>query len=197
MFGEPTLYRDVRAIVIPLLRTYPFVRIWSAGCATGEDTYALAIALLEEGIYERCRVYATDAVDALLDAAREGAYDAEMFEEWQRSYAASGGGRSLAEYVSVDGPRASMRPEIKRNIVFAQHNIVSDGSFNEFHLVFCPGMLRQFNKELQSRAFGVLRESLVRLGYLALGRDESIATSQYAQAFRKVESDAAIYRRIG
>ena len=197
MFGEQALYRNVRATIVPLLRTYPFVRIWNVGCSTGEDAYALAIVLQEAGIYDRCRIYATDGVRALVDSARDGSFDAETMVEWQFNYDASGGARRLADYFLVDNGRARIDPELRRNIVFAQHNIVSDGPFNQFHLVFCPGLARQFNKELQSRAYGIVHASLVRLGFLGLGRDESLVTSPYAQAYRKVETDAALYRRVG
>jgi chemotaxis protein methyltransferase CheR len=197
MFGEPKLYRALRATIVPLLRTYPFVRVWNAGCSTGEEAYALAIVLEEEGVYERCRIYATDAVDGLVDAARAGAYDADALAEWQQHYAAGGGAARLSDYFRVKKSIAEVGNDLRRNIVFAQHNVVSDGSFNEFHLIFCPGLVRQFNKELQSRAHGVLHDSIIRLGFLALARDESVAHSAYAQAYRPVEADASLFRRIG
>jgi len=197
MFGEPALFRDVRTTIVPLLRTYPFLRIWNAGCSTGEDAYALAIILEEAGIYARCRIYATGANRDLIDGARAGSYDPESMAEWQQNYAASGGTGALSDYVRIDGGAARIDAQLRRNIVFAHHNIVSDVSFNEFHLIFCPGLLIQFNMELQSRVHGVLYASLIRLGFLAVGKDESIAASPYAQAYRRVDTDSTIYRRAG
>jgi chemotaxis protein methyltransferase CheR len=195
MFAEPTLFRALRATIVPLLRTYPFVRVWNAGCSTGEEAFALAIMLEEEGIYERCRIYATDAVDALVDAGRAGAYDADELAEWQQNYVAGGGAARLSDYFRVNKNIAEAGTDVRRNIVFAQHNVVSDGSFNEFHLIFCPGLTRQFNKELQSRVHGILHDSIIRLGFLALARDESVALSPYSQAYRALETDASLFRR--
>jgi len=195
-FGDPQLFRDLQSAVFPLLRTYPFVRIWSAGCSTGEDTYALAIALEEARLYERCRIYATEAARTLVETAQSREYTADRIIEWQRAYDASGGNRTLADYVRVDGPSASVDARLGRNIVFAQHNLVADGSFNQFHLIFCPGMLRQFSKDLQSQVHGTLYGSLVRLGFLGLASDESVVTSPFARAYRKTDVDASIYRRV-
>lgn len=195
MFGDAALFRDVRTAVVPLLRTYPFVRIWNAGCSTGEDAYALAILLEEEGLYERCRIYATDAAADLTDAAERGVYDAESSYEWQRGYAAAGGTADLSDYFTADKRSLVVDPRLRRHIVFAQHNVVSDGSFNEFHLIFCPGLMRQFAKELQSRVHATLYNSLVRLGFLAVARDETIATSPAAKAYRKLEVDSSLFRR--
>lgn len=196
LFGDPQLFRELRWTVFPLLRTYPFVRIWSAGCSTGEDTYALAIALEEAGLYDRSRIYATDAAKPLIDAARSRVYPADRTFEWQRAYAAAGGTGRLDDYISNDGARLSVDASLLRNIVFAQHNVVVDGSFNQFHLIFCPGMVRQFNKDLQSQAHGTLYASLVRLGFLGLAADESVLTSPFARAYRKSEGEASIHRRI-
>lgn len=196
LFSDPQLFNELRSLVFPLLRTYPFVRIWSAGCSTGEDTYALAIALEEAGLYERCRIYATDAARTLVDVARSRVYPADRTFEWQRAYVAAGGTRKIDDYITIDGARLSVDPELGRNIVFAQHNVVVDGSFNQFHLIFCPGMVRQFNKDLQSHAHGTLYASLVRLGFLGLASDESVVTSPFARAYRRSEGEASIHRRI-
>ena len=195
MFGDASLFRDVRATVVPLLRTYPFVRIWNAGCSTGEDAYALAILLEEEGLYERCRIYATDAVAELTSMAERGVYDADASYEWQRGYAAAGCTRDLGEYLAQEKRSLVVDPRLRRHIVFAPHNVVSDGSFNEFHLIFCPGLLRQFGMELQSRVHATLYNSLIRLGFLALARDESIVTSPAAKAYRKLDVDSSLFRR--
>ncbi len=195
MFADASLFRDLRATVVPLLRTYPFVRIWNAGCSTGEDAYALAIVLDEAGLYDRCRIYATDAAAELVDAAQHGTYDAETLYEWQRGHAAGGGTRDLDAYMRVEKRLLRIDPALRRNIVFAQHNLVTDGSFNEFHLIFCPGLVRQYGKELQSRVHIALYDSLIRLGFLALARDESIVTSPAAKAYRKVDVDSSIFRR--
>jgi chemotaxis protein methyltransferase CheR len=195
MFGDPALFRAIKSTIVPTLRTYPFLRIWNVGCSTGEDAYALAILLKEEGIYKRCRIYATDAIRDVVDAARGGVYDAESARDWQHDYAAAGGKRSLSDYLRPEKSGAVIDPELKHNIVFAQHNVVTDAPFNEFHFIFGPGLISQFNRELQTRIHGMLYNSLIRLGFLALGRDDSMAMSPHAQAYRKVETDAAIYRR--
>lgn len=197
MFRDPDFYTAFRAQVVPLLRTYPFVRIWHAGCSTGEEVYSLAILLHEEGIYDRTRVYATDLSDELLHQAKSGIFPLRAMREYAPNYLAAGGRADLAEYYLTDGERAIVRRDLRKNLVFSQHNLVSDGSFNEFHVVFCRNVMIYFDDVLRDRVCGLLHESLTRNGVLALGMRESIRFSGYADSFETLDETVRLYRRRG
>src|ERR1700680_188393 len=197
MFTEPDSMRMLRSLVIPLLRTYPFLRIWHVGCANGEETYSLAVLLTEEGLYERCKIYATDSLESGIDIARSGTYSSESMAAWSANYGASGGMRSLADYVATQSDhKVAVDPSLRKNIVFARHNVVSDASFNEFHLVVCSHVLSQFTVEFQSRIHRLLHGSLIRLGFLMLGNGESMQNSPNEQSYRRLGDAGTIYRRM-
>jgi chemotaxis protein methyltransferase CheR len=197
MFAEPDSLNALRSLVIPLLRTYPFLRIWHVSCANGEETYSLAMLLTEEGLYERCKIYATDAVESGIDMARAGTYSSESTVTRSANYAAAGGVRSLGDYVTTQSDlTVSVDPSLRKNIVFARHNVVSDASFNEFHLIVCSHVLSQFTVEFQSRIHRLLHGSLVRLGFLMLGNGESMQNSPNEQFYRRLGDAGTIYRRM-
>src|SRR3954467_14138980 len=160
MFRDPTFYRAFRAHVVPLLRTYPFVRIWNAGCSTGEETYSLAILLKEEGLYERARIYATDINDRVLERARAGRFPLEKMREYTENYLRAGGTDEFSRYYSVEGEWARFDPALIDQVVFAQHNLVSDAPFNEFNLIVCRNVMIYFGKALQDRVHELFYESL-------------------------------------
>ena len=174
MFRDPDFYRVFRQDVVPLLRTYPFIRIWQAGCSLGEEAYSLAILLEEEGLYDRSLIYATDINEATLRQAREAIFPADLMQKYTQNYLASGGQQSFSEYYTARYEYAVMRPALKRNIVFSQHNLVSDGAFNEFNVILCRNVMIYFNRELQERTHALFYSSLSTFGLLGLGSKESL-----------------------
>ena len=195
-FADPTFFSELRANVLPRLRTFPFVRVWIVGCGAGDDAYALAILFKEAAVAHRVRIYATDAVETAIDRARSGRIAARDMEEFQTRYAAAGGTRSFEDYVETSGGESTYRASLRENIVFAQHNIAVDGSFNEFHLVVMRHVLSQFNRSLAFRAHKVAYESLIRLGILGLGERESLRYSPHQRAFLPLADTERFYRRV-
>lgn len=195
LFRDAFVYRAVREQVVPLLRTWPHVKVWHAGCASGEEVYSLAIVLKEEGLYERTTIYATDINDELLDQARQGIYDIAKIQKATRGYQQSGGRRSLADYYHAHYDAVAMNPSLRENVVFATHNLASDNVFGEMHLVFCRNVLIYFNRELQDRALGLFTESLAHSGYLCLGTKEDIQFSAVAAAYEEMNRAARIFKK--
>ena len=195
MYRDPTFYRALRYRVVPLLRTYPFVRIWNAGCSTGEETWSLAILLHEEGLLERTRIYATDINEAVVQRARQGLFPLDKMQEYTENYLAAGGQRAFSEYYVAAYEHAQFDRGLADNVVFAQHNLVQDRSFNEFQLIVCRNVLIYFDKPLQNRVHGLFHESLVRFGVLALGHKESIAFSPHEDDYEVIDTDERIYRK--
>ena len=196
MFRDPSFYRAFREKVVPILRTYPFVRIWNAGCSTGEETYSLAILLAEAGLAERTRIYATDINDGVLARAREGAFPLERMRDYTENYIRAGGTRAFSDYYLADGETARFEPSLAENIVFAQHNLVSDRSFNDFQVIVCRNVMIYFGKPLQDRVHQLFYESLVRLGVLALGHKESIRFTSHEACYEELDAEEKLYRRI-
>lgn len=196
MFRDPTFYLAVRRSVVPLLRTYPFIRIWHAGCATGEEVYSIAVLLVEEGLYDKGRIYATDISDAALVNARNGAFPLSQMQRNTRNYQRSGGKRDFSSYYAVDNSHAVFDPALRRNIVFSQHNLASDGCFNEFNLVLCRNVLIYFNPSLRDRVIGLLHDSLCRFGVIGVGMKESLRFVAHAASFEELDGPARLYRRI-
>ena len=196
MFRDPSFYLAFRQNVVPLLRTYPFIRIWHAGCSTGEEVYSMAILLQEEGLYNRCRLYATDMSDMVLRKARAGIFSLESMQEYTQNYLQAGGKRSFSEYYTAAYDHALFRSSLKENIVFSQHNLAIDGSFNEFNVILCRNVLIYFNPVLQERVHNLLYESLSRFGVLGLGRQESLKFTPHEQHYEALEKREKLYRRI-
>jgi len=196
MFRDPTFYKEFREKVIPLLRTYPFIRIWHAGCSTGEEVFSMAIMLEEEGLYDRTRLYATDINDVVLQRARQGIFPLDRMQEYTENYLRAGGKRSFSEYYTAKYDGALFTPALTRNIVFSQHNLVTDRSFSEFHVIFCRNVLIYFDKALQNRVHSLFYDSLVMFGVLALGSKESLKFSQYEPCYEKVSATEKLYRKV-
>jgi len=196
MFRDPKFHLAFRTRVVPLLKTYPFVRIWHAGCSTGEEVYSTAIVLTEEGIYDRCRIYATDLNESVLKQAKEGIYSLEFMQSYVNNYVKAGGKAAFSEYYAADNRHAIFRSSLRKNIVFSQHNLVTDGSFNEFNVILCRNVLIYFNQSLQNRVHRLLYESLTKFGVLGLGHKETISYTPFEERYEVLEEGEKLYRRI-
>ena len=196
MFRDPTFYLSFRQKVVPLLRTYPFVRIWHAGCSTGEEVYSMAILLYEEGIYDRCRIYATDINEAVLQRAKEGIFPINTMRENTSNYIAAGGSGTFSEYYIAKYDHALFRPSLRENVVFAQHNLVTDASFNQFNVIFCRNVLIYFNNPLQDRVQKLFLDSLEMFGILGLGKRETIRYSSVSENYAVIDEEERLYRRV-
>ena len=196
MFRDPDFYRVFRQDVVPLLRTYPFIRIWHAGCSTGEEVYSAAIVLEEEGLLDRARIYATDINGNVLKQAKAGIFPLTRMQEYTENYIRAGGTRSFSEYYTAMYDGALFSPSLTRNTVFSQHNLVTDRSFSEFHMVFCRNVLIYFDRALQDRVHSLFYDSLVMFGVLALGSKESLRFSQYEDCYEMLHVKERIYRKV-
>lgn len=195
MFRDPSFYVALREHVVPALRTYPFTRIWCAGCSSGEEVYSLAILLKEEGLYERTRIYATDINQAVLDTARAGVFPLDRMKQYTQNYIRAGGRRDFSEYyvAAYDGARFSR--SLVENVVFAQHNLASDRAFNEFNVILCRNVMIYFDKTLQDRVHAMFYESLATFGILGLGHKESVTFTPHGDAYEVVDAAERIYRK--
>ncbi len=196
MFRDPQMYVSFRQNVIPLLRTYPFIRIWHAGCSTGEEVYSLAILLEEEALGDRVRIYATDINEAVLQKAREGIFPIQKMQEYTQNYLRAGGAQSFSEYYTANYDGARFHASLMRNVVFSQHNLVTDRSFAEFNVILCRNVMIYFDRKLQEHVHGLFYESLVRMGILVLGHKESLRTSRYEFLYEPIDGKQKIYRRL-
>ena len=197
MFRDPTFYVAFRKQIVPLLRTYPYSRIWVAGCSSGEEVYSLAILLQEDGLYERTRIYATDINESVLERAREGVFPLEKMQEYTQNYIRAGGGRAFSEYYIAAYDGAQFQRSLIDNVVFAQHNLVSDRSFNEFHVIVCRNVMIYFDKKLQDHVHELFYDSLINFGILALGHKESIRFTPFAQRYEELDPAEKLYRKVG
>jgi chemotaxis protein methyltransferase CheR len=195
-FADPAFFTDFLTHVLPRLRTFPYVRVWIAGCGAGDDAYALAMLCKEANFLDRIRIYATDASDMAIERARAGTIARPDLDEIQLRYARSGGSARFEKYVEADGSRLRYAESLRENIVFAQHNLATDGSFNEFHLILARHTLAKYNRVLVYHAHQVVYESLVRLGFLALGAKESLRFTPHQKAYDAVPQTLDFYRRI-
>ncbi|MEJ2055534.1 MAG: protein-glutamate O-methyltransferase CheR [Calditrichaceae bacterium] len=183
MFRDPSFYKALRKVVIPILKTYPRIKIWHAGCSTGEEVYSMAILLQEEGLLKKSTIYATDINEKVLGKAKDGIYPLDRIKAYTINYQKSGGSESFAEYYSAKPEGALMLNELKKHVVFSQHNLVTDSVFSEMHLVICRNVLIYFNKNLQERSIALFADSLIRKGILCLGSKETIRFTSYADKF--------------
>jgi chemotaxis protein methyltransferase CheR len=197
MFRDPTFYVAFREKVVPLLRTYPFTRIWVAGCSTGEEVYSISIVLHEEEIHDRVRIYATDINESVLERARAGVFPLDKMQEYTQNYIKAGGTEAFSEYYLAAYDGAQFQRSLVENVVFAQHNLVSDRSFNEFHVIVCRNVMIYFDKTLQNRVHGLFYDSLVNFGILALGHKESIRFSPYEDRYDELDAAERLYRKAG
>jgi len=196
MFRDPSFYVAFREHVVPLLRTYPFIRFWNAGCSSGEETYSLAILLREEGLYERARIYATDFNSDVLARARAGELPLDRMQEYTQNYQRAGGKHDFSEYYSVDRGVAKLDEGLSEHVVFAQHNLASDRSFNEFNVVLCRNVLIYFGRDLQRRVHQLFYDSLARFGVLGLGQKETLRFTDLEDCYEELDPREKIYRRV-
>jgi CheY-like chemotaxis protein len=195
MFRDPPFYRALREEIVPRLRTWPFVKIWHAGCSTGEEVYSMAIVLREAGLEGRARIYATDFNPEALRRAKEGIYPLEAIRNYTRNYQAAGGEASFADYYTARYESALIDRTLREHVVFSEHNLVTDGVFGEMHLIFCRNVLIYFNAQLQARALDLFHDSLCPGGFLCLGTKESMQFCGHPQAFEQVLPGQKIFRR--
>jgi chemotaxis protein methyltransferase CheR len=196
MFREAELMRSLREDVVPIFRTYPSVRIWMVGCATGEEVYSLAIALEEENVLRRASIYATDLNEDTLAVAKIGAYPLERVRSYESQYVKSGGRARLSDYYTVSGRSARFSRSLQSNVTWARHNLVTDASFNDFHLIICANVLIYFRPSLQERAHRLFYDSLVRSGFLALGKGESLVFSPDSSRYEQVNDSVSLFRKV-
>ncbi|MFZ5755721.1 MAG: CheR family methyltransferase [Pseudomonadota bacterium] len=195
MFRDPWFYKAFREEVIPQLRTYPFIKIWHAGCSTGEEIYSMAVLLTEEGLYERTQIYATDIDKVVLDKARKGIYPLASFKQYGENYLKAGGKRQLSDYYTAKYDSVIMDQRLKKNIVFADHDLATDQVFGEMQVVVCRNVIIYFDRELQRRVFSLFRDSLDIGGILCLGSKETMRFSGCDDEFEVLVKEARIYRK--
>ena len=196
LFRAPEYFRAIRERVVPFLRTYSFVRLWFPACSTGEDVYTLAAVLHEEGVLDRCMIYATDLSDIALNHARAGVYAIGSLEEFANDYRLSGGRQSLTEFAECSENSVRFKESLQRQIIFSTHSLASGASLNEFHCIVARGILPQFSKSLQYRVHNLFLQSLARFGFVCLSSAESLHATPHEGAFRKVDEVFPIYRRM-
>jgi chemotaxis protein methyltransferase CheR len=197
IFRDPSFYRAFRQRVVPILRTYPLIRIWHAGCAAGEEVYTSAILLTEEGLYDRSYLYATDLSLQAVDQAKEGIYSADRLETLAENHRQSGGASEFASYFTTAYGRLAMKDSLRRNVSFFQHNLVSDYVFGEMHVIFCRNVLIYFAQNLREKVLDKLVQSLCPGGFLCLGASEQLPKQGRLRAFTAFCADERIYRHEG
>ena len=196
MFRDPLFFKAVRKTVIPELKKRHFLKVWHAGCSTGEEVYSMAILLREEGVLDASTIYATDVNEAVLDKAKKGIFPIDRMKDYTRNYKMAGGLASFADYYTARYDRTIMDRDLKSSIVFSDHNLVTDAVFGEMDLIICRNVLIYFNRDLQDRVFGLFSESLRVGGFLCLGSKESMMFSKHAKYFESIVKKEKIYRRI-
>lgn len=195
MFRDPSYFLALRNKVLPLLKTYPSLKVWIAGCSTGEEVYSMAILLHEEDLLERTILYATDINPQSLAKAEKGIFSLEQIQKFTKNYQRSGGKRTFADYYTAAFDSAIFSSALKRNITFADHSLATDNAFSEMHLISCRNVLIYFNRDLQDRAFGLFAESLIRKCFLGLGSKETIQFSRYANQFDSFVKEDRIFQK--
>jgi chemotaxis protein methyltransferase CheR len=196
MFRDPSFYLTFRDKVVPLLHTYPFTRIWCAGCSTGEEVYSLAILLQEEGLYDRTRIYATDINEAVLATAREGVFPLTKMQQYTQNYIRGGGTRDFSQYYITAYDAAQFSRSLTENVVFAQHNLAMDRGFNQFNVIVCRNVMIYFDKILQNRVHSLFYESLDTFGLLCLGHKESLSFTPFVDKYEVLDEPERVYRKI-
>ncbi|WP_418301835.1 CheR family methyltransferase [Lysinibacillus fusiformis] len=196
MFRNPSFFKAFREKVIPTLREYQEIRIWHAGCATGEEVYSMAILLQEEGLIDKAVIYATDMNEQVLEKAKKGVFPIHKMQAYTKNYMLAGGSHAFSEYYKTDYQYAYFHPTLLKNIIFAQHNLVTDQSFNEFHVVLCRNVLIYFSPQLQSQVHHLFYESLSDKGFLCLGDKETLRFEEVISNYREVAGNERIYQKI-
>lgn len=196
MFRDPMFFLDFREKIVPILRTYPSIRIWHAGCSTGEEVFSMAILLHEEGIYDKVKIYATDINADVLKVAKSGIFPLENMRKYTNNYMNAGGKKAFSDYYNVTINGVKFHSYLTKNVVFAQHNLVTDRSFNEFHVILCRNVLIYFNKSLQEKVHNLFYESLGMFGILGLGDKETTAYTGKADYYEAISGNQKLYRKI-
>ena len=196
MFRDPLYFRALRENVVPLLRTYPSLKVWVAGCSTGEEAYSFAILLREEGLLARTLIYATDINPQVLQKAQAGIYESERVAGFTENHRKSGARSSLSDYYMAAYGHVVLDKTLKQHIVFSDHSLATDSVFAEVHLISCRNVLIYFNRELQDRALGLFRDALCRKGFLGIGSRESLRFSAHAAAFSELVREERIFQRM-
>lgn len=196
MFRDPTFFKTLRDVVLPRLGTYPLIRIWVAGCSTGEEAYSLTILLKELNLLHKSLIYATDLNPTVLEKAGQGMFSLSYMKQYSENYIASGGQRDFSSYYVAKYSLAKFDDELRRKIIFSTHNLVSDHSFNEFQLILCRNVLIYFDRDLQHKVLELFDDSLEDLGYLALGTKETIDFSQISKRYKRLAGEK-VWRKVG
>lgn len=196
MFRDPSFYSTFRRKVVPLLRTYPTVQVWIAGCSTGEEVYSLAILLQEERLYEKSRIYATDISQAVLRKARDGIFPLSAMREYTGNYHQAGGAHEFSDYYTAQYDSVIFNSALRNNVIFSEHNLATDGSFNEFQVIFCRNVMIYFNKDLQMRVHNLLYDSLSMFGVFGLGNKESLKFTPRAGFYQHLNDNDKLYRKV-
>ncbi|KAF0813377.1 Chemotaxis protein methyltransferase [Andreprevotia sp. IGB-42] len=195
MFRDPAYFLAIREKVVPLLHTYPSIKLWIAGCSTGEEVYSMAILLKEEGLLERTIIYATDINPRSLQKAEDGIFPLDTIQLFTSNYQKAGGKGEFADYYTAAYGSALFDKNLRRNITFADHSLATDSVFSEMHFISCRNVLIYFNRELQDRAFGLFSSSLVHRGFLGLGSKETVQFSSHAASFEAFDRQERIFRK--
>jgi chemotaxis protein methyltransferase CheR len=195
MFRDPDFYKTLREKVIPVLKTYPFIKVWHAGCSTGEEAYSMAIILQEEGLYERTIIYATDFNQVALNRAKEGIFSNELMKAYTANYQLSGGRESFADYYTASHEHVIMNNSLKKNIVWANHNLVTDSVFGEVHLILCRNVLIYFERDLQNKVQKLFYDSLISGGILCLGSKESLRFTDLYERYSEQDRKQRIFKK--
>ena len=195
MFRDPGFYKSLKENIIPYLKTYPFIKVWHVGCATGEEVYSFAIFLKEAGLDKKTTIYATDFNEEALKTAKEGIYSLEAVKKFTANYQKAGGQHTFSDYYHAKYKSAIINQNLKANITFANHNLVTDGIFGEMHLIFCRNVLIYFDKNLQNRVLRLLDESIIRKGFLALGSKESLSFTAIENKYNITDGKNKIYQK--
>ncbi|MFX3673518.1 MAG: protein-glutamate O-methyltransferase CheR [Paenisporosarcina sp.] len=195
MFRDPEFYLSFRKHVVPLLHSLPFIRIWHAGCSTGEEAYSMAILLHEEGLYKKSKIYATDMNSDVIEKAKKGVFSFDKMKLYTSNYQKAGGPHAFSEYYTADQYGVQFQPFLSENIVFAQHNLATDSSFNEFNVILCRNVLIYFDKHLQIHVHDLFQKSLSRHGVLGLGSKESIRFTPYMERYEEIDGENKIYKK--
>jgi len=196
MFRDPSFYQALRTQVLPVLATYPFIRVWHAGCSTGEEVYSFAILLKEAKLLQKAVIYATDINAGVLEKGRKGMFRLSQMQQYSRNYMEAGGREDFSAYYTANYEYAKFREDLGEKIIFSPHNLVTDGSFNEFQLIICRNVLIYFNKTLQDRVLTLFSDSLEQLGFLALGSKETLNFTSVTRKFKQLENREKIWRKV-
>ncbi|MCM3571094.1 protein-glutamate O-methyltransferase CheR [Neobacillus mesonae] len=196
MFRDPSFFNSIRTKVIPIVKNFSEIKIWHVGCSSGEEAYSMAILLYEEGIYEKCRIFATDLNNDILEKAKNATFALDVMQLYTKNYLEAGGKRSFSEYYKAVDEKVIFHSFLRKNIVFAQHNLVTDQSFNEFDIIICRNVFIYFNRNLQNQVHKLLYDSLSLSGFIGLGKREGMKFTNYGNCYREIDASDKLYQKI-